>query len=725
MTAKAQTNEAIRIEGPDAEGVAVLWLDVPGKKVNTLSVDLMPAFEGAFETLAGLSGLKAVVIASGKETGFIAGADIDDLNDVDSADAGAAISRKGQEAMDRLAGLAVPTVAAIHGDCLGGGLELALACDARICTEHGKTKLALPEVMLGLLPGAGGTTRLPALIGLPNALDMMLTGKNIRPRKAQKMGLVDDVVPPTQLIDAARAAALRLAAGKGAVKRKEPSMQQKVQHDLEEALLEKNPLGRQFVLREARKKVMAQSHGLYPAPLRILDVLADGRPQAESRAFGELLMTPESVGLRHLFRCITALKKDDGPGTEGVEGYEVERVGMIGAGLMGSGIATVLADKEVSVRLKDLNDDAIRKSLDYADRVYKKAVRRKKYKSSGRVQRIERISGGTTWAGFGRAQVVIEAVLEDLSLKQRMVSEVEAVAKGDTIFASNTSSLPISEIAAKAKHPERVIGMHFFSPVEKMPLVEVIVTDKTDPKVTKTTVDVARLMGKHVIVVGDGAGFYTTRVLAPYMNEAIRMLSEGYRVDDIDEAAIRVGFPVGPITLLDEVGIDVGSKITEVMKKYFGDRMVVPTDASDAFVKEGRFGRKSGKGFYKYEDGKSVTVKGKKVVDEDIYRHLPSGTATRSPDYTAMAERLMLALVGEAVRCLEEDILRDPMSGDLGAVMGIGFPPFRGGPFRYVDSLGAKHVVRRLESLAATHGDRFTPCDLLQRMGSRDRKFYD
>lgn len=712
--------QAIRLEGPDADGIATLWIDVPGKKVNTLSVSLLPEFETQFAAVQANSAIRGLLIASGKDSGFIAGADIDDLGLVRSASDGEKISRQGQEAMNKLAGLKIPTVAVIHGEALGGGLELALACKARVCSTHRKTKLALPEVMLGLLPGAGGTVRLPKLIGLTASLDMMLTGKNIRGEKAFKMGLVDRCVPQNQLMESARGLCRDMVHGKV-----EPKKKPAVKDELQSFLLEGNPLGKMVVLNEAKKKVLKQTKGMYPAPLKILEVLHKGGFEAEARGFGELLMTPESAGLRHLFAAITHLKKDDGPGTAGISGRKVHRVGMLGAGLMGAGIATVLADNGVEVRLKDREHAAIGRALDYARKVYGKAKRKKVYPQAGMDERMARISGGTDWAGMGHAEVLIEAVFEDLGLKQRLLAEFEAVSQIDGIFASNTSALPITEIAAKAARPQNVIGMHFFSPVEKMPLVEVIVTDKTSPEVTKTTVDIARKMGKHVIVVQDCPGFYTTRALVPYMSEAIFLALDGYKLEEIDEAATKVGFPVGPITLSDEVGIDVGVKVLKEMKHYYGERMQLPPDVSAQLMEEGRLGRKNNKGFYLYKDGKSINDDhGQKQIDPTVYRHFPGGKGNKAADWREMADRMILGLVNEAALCLQEGILRDAYAGDLGAVMGIGFPPFEGGPFRYVDRFGARAIVDKMKALEAKYGKRFAPCKLLIDMAEKNDKFY-
>ncbi len=718
--AQAAQNPAVRLEGPDGDGIATVWIDCPDSKVNTLSVTLLPEFEALFTKIGADSRIKAVVIASGKEAGFIAGANIDDLGLVRTVAEGSKISKSAQDAFRKLEKLGIPTVAAIHGDCLGGGLELALACTARVASDTRKTKLALPEVMLGLLPGGGGTVRLPKLIGLANALDMMLTGKNIRASKALKLGLVDAAVPEGKLLDSARKLAVDLAHGKPAHAKKKPSVQEEVQ----EFLLEGNQFGRRVVLHEARKKVLKQTKGLYPAPLKILDVIAKGTYDAEAQGFGELLLTAESHGLQHLFHAITALKKDNGPGTEGIKGPKISRVGILGAGLMGAGVGTVLADQGYTVRLKDRDFEAVGRGLDYPRKVFGKAKKRKVYPQAGYDERMARISGGTDYSGFGRCEMVIEAVFEDLGLKQRMVDDIENVTQVGGIFASNTSSLPIKDIAAKSKHPERVIGMHFFSPVEKMPLVEIIVTPQTAPEVTAATVAVARKMGKHVIVVNDCAGFYTTRALVPYMTEAIFLAVEGYALETIDEAATTHGFPVGPITLMDEVGIDVGLKVMKVMKEHYYDRMQFPPDISQALIDEGRLGRKNNKGFFKYAGGKSVLEKGEKVVDATVYKHLPNGENTKSGNLPELAERMILGLCNEAALCLQDGTLRDAYAGDLGAVMGIGFPPFEGGPFRYMDRVGLKTVVEKLKALEAKHGKRFKPCQLLLDKAAKGERFF-
>ena len=713
----------MRLEGPDANGVAIVWIDQPNSPVNVLNTDSIPEFTELLSKIQADHSIKALVIASGKDHNFIAGADIKMLNTVTSIAAGVAISKKGQDAMNQLAKFPIPTVAAIHGSCLGGGLELAMACTARIASESPKTVMALPEVMLGLLPGAGGTRRLPKLVGLTNALPMMLTGKNIRPHSALKMGLVNQVSPKVWLIRDAKALALSLIAKRKLTKPKKNTMEQLMEW------VSGFQMGKDYILDQAKKQVLSQTKGLYPAPLKIIEVLRKDTDAAEAQGFGELLMTSESQGLRHIFHCKTKLGKDDGDGTTDVEPYPIEHIGILGAGLMGGGIATVLVDKQFTVRMKDINYEGVQFAMNYASEFFSKAVKRKRYPASGKDERMNRLSGGLDFEGFSTADVIIEAVPEVLALKQDMLRQIEELTKTGAIFASNTSSLPITEIAQYAAHPERVIGMHFFSPVEKMNLVEVIVTAKTDPKVTKTISQLSRKMGKDVIVVNDCAGFYTTRALVPYLSEAIFLLLGGYDVAEIDLAATEAGFFVGPLTLLDEVGIDVGAKIIKIMKEHYGDRMELPDAATtDVFVNEGRLGRKSNKGFYVYEKNKSKMEKGQKIVDAGIYKHLPKMEGEYQSNKASrrfLANRLKLAFINEAVLCLEEGILRDPESGDLGAVFGLGFIPFSGGPFKYIDLMGVDKFVFELDDHAAKFGRRFQPGALLKELVERKMGLYE
>ncbi len=713
-------NDALRIERrPD--GVAVVTMDLPGESVNTLQDSFTHDFARAFEELEKDTSVKAVVFTSGKKD-FIAGADMKMLQKCSTSREAAELSKNGQRAMDRIAHFRVPVVAAIHGSCLGGGLEVALACHGRVASDSASTKLGLPECQLGLLPGAGGTQRLPRLIGIQTALDMLLTGKQLNAKKAKKVGLVDEVVPEPILVDVAAERALALAGEKKGKKKKHL-----VDADeLREWALTENPLGRKVVFDQAKKALLKKTRGNYPAQEKILDVVKAGLERgfdagaaAEAEAFGELVVSPQAAQLMNIFFATTAMKKDTGVDDASVKPRTVNRVGVLGAGLMGAGIAYVTADRGgVPVRLKDKDDEGVGHGLEYVRGLLEGRVKRK------RMTRIERdvtmagVTGTTDYSGFHNLPVVIEAVFEDIGLKHRVLKDVEDAGKPDVIFASNTSSIPITKIAEGSQHPETVIGMHYFSPVEKMPLLEIIVTEKTADWVTATCVELGKKQGKTVIVVNDGVGFYTSRILGPLMNEAAYILNEGVPVDAIDRALVDWGFPVGPITLLDEVGIDVAEKVGHIVHGHFGDRMK-PPPGFEKLVADKRHGRKNGRGFYVYGGKK----KGKKEVDETVYAVLGLNP-TKTLPADEIAQRCALAFVNEACLCFGEGILRSARDGDIGAIFGLGFPPFRGGPFRYVDTVGAKEIVRRMQRFRDRLGNRFAPAPVLVDMAETGKTFY-
>ena len=718
-----KNQSALRVEHRDG-GVAVLFMDVPGASMNTLRGDFTEEFAAAFDVLERKPEVKAIVFASGKKGSFIAGADIDMLDSVKSEVEATAVSRAGQEAMDRIAAFPKPIVAAIDGACLGGGLEVALACHGRVATNNRKTKIGLPESQLGLLPGAGGTQRLPRLIGLQASLDLMLTGKQVDARKAKKLGLVDEVVEPSILLEVAAERALRLAGEdfrdpEGVFERFDRA------EALKELALARNPLGRKVVFDTARKELRKKTRGNYPAQEAILDVvkigLADGFAaglRAEAEAFGRLVMSPESEALRSIFFAQQASKKDNGTDDPTIRPRDIQRVGMLGAGLMGAGIAYVTtAIAKTPVRLKDRDAQGVLSGLKYCREIIDERVKRKRMTEAKAAQIMTQVAGTTDYSGFQECNVVVEAVFEDLALKQRMLHDIEDVGPDDVIFASNTSSLPITKIAEVAKQPQNVIGMHYFSPVHKMPLLEVVVTEQTADEVTATCVALGKAQGKTVIVVRDGVGFYTTRILAPMMNESAHILSEGVPIERIDHALLDFGFPVGPMKLTDEVGIDVGAKVGAIMVEAFGDRLTPPA-GMDRLVADDRKGRKNGRGFYRYENGKS------QGVDESVYELLgvtPNNTTLSKED---IAWRCALMMVNEAALCFQEGILRSARDGDIGAIFGLGFPPFRGGPFRFVDRHGAAAIVKRMQVYEAQYGSRFAPAPVLLAMASQGLQFY-
>lgn len=689
--------------------VGVITIDVPNEKMNTLKAVFAAQIAAIIAEARKHPQLLGLVLISGKPDNFVAGADISMIDRCQSAHEAEALARQGQDVMAAIAALPFPVVAAIHGACLGGGLELALACNARICSLDDKTRIGLPEVQLGLLPGSGGTQRLPRLIGVQKALPLILTGKNLRARQAKKLGIVDDAVPQAILLDAAV----------GLVKK---GKYRRAPLPLRDRLLQ-GPMARQALFALARRETDRKTQGNYPAARRIIEVVRIGLEQssqagyaAEARAFGELAMTPESAALRSLFFASTAIKKENGTQAEP---RPLQRVGVLGGGLMGGGIASVSAvNAGLPVRIKDISLKGINHALQTSWDLLSKKVKRRQISPAQRQQQMARISGSTDYQGFTQRDIVIEAVFEDLDLKRQMVADVEANCQPQTIFASNTSSIPIAEIAATARRPENIIGLHYFSPVEKMPLVEVIPHATTSPETLASTVMLARKQGKTPIVVADKPGFYVNRILTPYINEAMRCVVEGEPIDHIDRALVKAGFPVGPVQLLDEVGIDVGSKISPGLQQAYGERFAAPF-ALDAVIKDGRKGRKNGRGFYLYGSSRLA----RKKVDPAVYGLVKTRPVAKQSG-AQIAERCMMMMLNEAVRCLDEQVIRSPRDGDIGAVFGIGFPPFLGGPFHYIDRLGAAEIVNRLTRLQQQYGDRFAPCDALLRAAEQQTKFY-
>jgi 3-hydroxyacyl-CoA dehydrogenase/enoyl-CoA hydratase/3-hydroxybutyryl-CoA epimerase len=712
-----------RVEGQSSaftttieNGVAVVSFDLPGEPVNKLNAAVKTELEGLLSRLREDSSTRAVVLISGKADTFIAGADIEEFTAIASQTEAERLSFEGQETVSRLETFQKPIVAAINGACLGGGLEVALACHYRVATDHPKTVLGLPEVQLGLIPGAGGCQRLPRLIGARAALDMILTGKTERASKALRLGLVDEVVPRSILRQVAISAADRLA------REGLPKRQQKA--GLAGLILDRTAAGRQVVYRGARKQVLKKTGGHYPAPLAALEAVQVGLEQGitaglaeEHRAFGELAVGDVSRKLVQIFFATTALKKDDGvrPGTAAPR--QIRRLGIVGSGFMGAGIAgTAVVNVEVDTRLKDSDLTRVGKGLKAATGLLKERLERRRLTRPQYERLSALLSGATDFSGFSRADLVIEAVFEDLDVKRQVLAEVEAEIRADAIFATNTSTIPIHQIAARARHPERVLGMHFFSPVDRMPLLEVIPTEATNRDTIVTAVRFGRRMGKTVIVVADRPGFWVNRILSPYLNEAGHLLQEGVRIELIDITMTNFGFPVGPVALMDEVGLDVAQKAGSVMQEAFGDRMK-PAASLARMLGATRLGRKNGRGFYRYKAGH------KAGVDRSVYPLL-AVRATDEIEPELVEQRLVYAMLNEAAMACAERVVRSPRDADIGAIFGIGFPAFRGGPLRMIDDVGPGRVVETLYQLQEHFGERFRPAPSLLDMAKVGGRYY-
>lgn len=692
------------------DGIAILTMDVPGESMNTLKGDFGDEIGAILDQIETDNDIKGVVVASGKKDSFVAGADVSMLAACETANDAETLSIQGQKLFDRMEASKKTFVAAIHGPALGGGLELALACHYRVCTNSDKTQLGLPEVQLGLLPGSGGTQRLPKLIGVQTAMKMMLTGAPARAKQAKKYGIVDDCVPESILMDVA----IELAGKKPKTREQKKSVTNKV--------LEDTSFGRGILFKKAREQTLSKTQGNYPAPMYIIDAIEAGLSDSkkgyatEANLFGKLVMTPESKQLREIFFATTEMKKENG--VDGVAPVKVKKAGVLGGGLMGGGISFVTATKaNVPVRIKDINENGIAGAIKYSYDILNKKVKKRFMLKSQMQKQLANITGCLDYSGYKSLDIVVEAVFEDVGLKQKMVADIEENCNENTVFASNTSSIPIADIAANAARPQNVVGLHYFSPVDKMPLAEVIPHEGTSDETISTTVEFAKRQGKTPIVVKDGAGFYVNRILAPYMSEAGFLAMEGQPIEAIDKALVKFGFPVGAFKLLDEVGIDVGTKIIPILMGQFGERFASPS-AFDKLLENDRKGKKNKSGFYDYSGKKPG-----KAVDETIYELLGVSPVGKYTDSTVV-ERCVLLMLNEAAMCLEENVIRSPRDGDIGAIFGIGFPPFKGGPFRYMDELGMEHLVARLEHYASTYSEKYTPAKILVEMRDKKQSFY-
>ncbi len=669
--------------------VGRIVIDRPNDSVNSIDPPLIAALFGAVAA-ARAARPRGLVLASAKPDTFSGGADLKLLSIWPSAAELTEASRAMQRLCDEIAALPCTSVAALNGSALAGGYELALACDWRVAADTPELRVGLPEVQLGLIPAAGGTQRLARLVGLPRALDLILGARRLSARRALRAGLVDELAQPAVLERAAYDRAL-----KGA--KREPAGGRSA---LERAATFVAP-ARALALRQARARLMKETRGHYPAPPRVLDALAIGLARgmpagldAEARAFGELATSDVARNLIALFFLTTRQRRAS---SEGLPRADAPRdVAVVGAGLMGSGIAQAAAVAGMTVRMRDVDDAALARGLGAVRALTTEASRKGAIERRESARVIARVSGTTDYSGFARAELVIEAVFEELGLKRRVLGELEAATRDDAVIASNTSALPIAEIATGARRPERVVGMHFFSPVHRMPLVEVVRTERAEPWAVARVVAAANALGTTVIVVRDGPGFYTTRILGLMLGEATHLLEQGARIEDVDRAMTAFGWPVGPLALIDEVGLAVARHAGDTVAAAAG--IDAPRNAVALLAEAGLEGKRGGAGFYLYGGRR-------RVPNPRVYELLGAAPAATPPD---VAERLTALFVNAAVRCLDEGVLRSAGDGDLGAVLGLGFPPFLGGPFRYADARGAA-LVERLRALAASAGARYEP----------------
>lgn len=698
------------------DGLAVLTFDLPGEKVNKFSREVFVELSEWLVRLSQDPRVRALLVVSGKPDVFIAGADIKEFTQVKPEDASAG-SARGQALFEQLARLPFPTVAAINGVCLGGGTEFALACDWRLMSDGPAARIGLPEVRLGIFPAWGGCVRLPRVVGLANALDLILTGKQIDARRAKRIGLVDEAVPAPIFDEYARRfARSKIGAGKRVLR--------PTRLTAAERALEATPIGRKIILKKAREKVLEQTGGHYPAPLEALAVIEEtsGKPievalEVESRRIANVFGGEVQRNLLDIFFATEQVKKESGVDDPNVRPRDVTRLGVLGAGLMGGGIAQLAADRGIPARMKDIEPTALAQGYKAAAKIWKEAVARRRLSPREMAIRMARLSGALDYSGFAQCEATVEAVVEKLGVKQSVLAEWEQVVPATEIFGSNTSTIPIAQIAAAAARPDRVAGMHFFNPVHRMPLVEVIRGEKSSDETIATIFALAKKLGKTPVVVRDLPGFLVNRILAPYLSEAVRLVREGCRIEDVDRTMKEFGMPVGPLELLDDIGLDVAVKAGEVLQAAFPQR--IKSGGDEALVAAGRLGRKTGGGFYEYESGKRGEPS---RAAYEILRVQPAA----SPRYPAevIESRLVLPMVNEAAFCLEDGVVPGPAKLDLAMILGTGFPPFRGGLLKWADSLGLPRVRSLLEELTERFGSRFEPARTIRRLADARGTFY-
>ncbi len=667
---------------------AEILIHSPNEKVNKLTRAAFLELRDCFGVLrAKADQIKTLIIRSTKPDMFLAGADIREIVSMTEKAQAMELVERAQEVFQELAELPQWTIAAIDGPCMGGGLELALACKTRIASDNPSTKLGLPEVMLGVLPGAGGTQRLPKTVNLLTALEMMTTGAALDFKKALKVGLVSDVVPKEYLLAHCR----KLARG-------EITPRRSVEPSFVDMVMTWKPV-RNFIFSKAHKKIIEKTKGFYPAPLRIVDVVKKtyGLPiveglKIEADGFSDLAISPEAKNLMHLFFATEELKKDRGVAAHEIPQFKPTKYfqcGVVGAGVMGGGIASVAAARSISVRMKDISHEALLNGLKTAHGIFDKDLKRRKISKSDYHKRVYAVQPTLDFSGFSQMPFVIEAIIERLDLKIKLIEELERELSPTAIIASNTSSLSIGDMAKEAKHPERIVGMHFFNPVPKMPLVEVIRTDKTSPEVVAQTVAFGKQLGKTVIVVKDRPGFLVNRILMPFLIESVHLYDEGYSIDQIDSAALRFGMPMGPFHLLDVIGLDTAAKVARVIATAFPHMVVLPM--IDDMVAQGLLGQKKGRGFYHYNS------RGDKLALNTEFQK--DSRDEGEPTEALLQDRLILPMVTEAVMALEEGVISSARDCDIGLIYGIGFPPFRGGLLKWVSGVGEQKILDRMHRL--------------------------
>jgi 3-hydroxyacyl-CoA dehydrogenase/enoyl-CoA hydratase/3-hydroxybutyryl-CoA epimerase len=721
-------NNAISLE-IDKNGIANLIFNACDQKVNKLSIQVLEEFEQNLEKIKNDSQIKILIISSAKKDNFIAGADINEIKVIiDEKDAQQKISR-GQNILDKIAQLKIPTIAVIRGSCLGGGLELALACQYRVGIIHSKTMFGLPEVNLGVIPGFGGTLRLPALVGLEESLKIILSGKAIDINKALKIGLIDLAIHKEFFEQKLPEFINEILANPS----RNNYLKSRFDSAKKRAIIEKLLLKKHLIFHFANKDLWNKTKGQYLAPFYALEVIRKTYGKKvnkrtlgiEREAFVELVIGEISKNLIEIFFTNEALKKDYL--NEDAKDFSIQNSALLGAGIMGGGIAWLFANNNIKIRIKDISQKAIALGYNQVLKNFNFLKKIRKLSDSQVNMKIANISSGLDFTGFNNVDLVIEAVIENIEIKNRTLIEVEKFVRNDALIVSNTSSLSISQMAKSLKNPARFAGMHFFNPVNRMPLVEIIRGQETDEKTISQLVKITRDLGKTPIVVKDVAGFLVNRVLLPYILEATYLAQQGAKIVDIDYALEKFGMPMGPFILADTVGIDVGLKVMHSLFEAYGSRMKISEFMAEFENHRELLGKKTQKGFYIYDQNKSAKKPIYNSEIDQILSKIKSENNIKNTDFSfnEIVERTMLVMINESSKCLEENVVKNASYLDMAMIMGAGFPAFRGGVLRYADKIGIANIVTKLQTLETKFSQRYKASDLLIKMAKDNQKFYE
>jgi 3-hydroxyacyl-CoA dehydrogenase / enoyl-CoA hydratase / 3-hydroxybutyryl-CoA epimerase len=707
MTIKTAFKLAIK-----QDGIATLTFSLPESKVNILRSDILLELNQLIDEIAKNKDIKLLIFRSAKEDNFIAGADINEIKSINSEEDALKIVKQGQDILTNLANLKCITLAYINGSSLGGGTELALACDFRIAAASAKVQIGLPEVNLGIIPGFGGTQRLPRLIGIIKSLPMILTGKAVNYKKAYKIGLIDDYFPEEFAESNINSFVKNILSSNYRDKL--------IKRRATRPFIEKVNLFDDIIFEKAKKNIIKKTKGHYPAPLAALKLVANSYNESltkgldmELESFAKLVTGDICKNLISLYYTNEKIKKDNGVKQKIAE-IEIKRAAVVGAGVMGGGIAWLYSNIDIPVRMRDITTNALALGFKQVNKIYQQLLKIRKYNKNQITNKLALISATTEMVGFKSCDIVSEAVIENLDIKKMVALEIEKNVDKKCIIASNTSSISITEMAKDLKYPERFIGLHFFNPVNKMPLVEIIAGKKTNKETIASVVKLAKRAKKTPIVVADCAGFLVNRILLTYINEAFYILQEIGDAKRIDNVIEKFGMPMGPFILADTVGLDVGYKVAKILEDAYGQRMLVSKLIDQLYNNKKLLGKKSGAGIYLYQ--------GKKVTCNFAINSLCNKNEITDGE---IQDRLILVMINEAARCLEEKVVDSAEYLDMAMIMGTGFPAFRGGLLRYADKLSIADLIDKLNKLSDQYGDKFSPANLLLKMKKEQTKFYN